>query len=106
MKLLFAAMAAASTSKQAVTGRLQGMRFMQRAKLREDVLKKQEAEAKGETAVDEVHWVTPAASRVCRVIVEGDPKPGAIVGRMSFQNFNPAVEKIVEEVEARRERLR
>eukprot|EP01018_Ginkgo_biloba_P035150 Gb_30823 [translate_table: standard] len=29
---------------------------------------------------------------VCVVIMEGDPKPGALTGRMSFQNFNPSID--------------
>ncbi|RVW66038.1 hypothetical protein CK203_007430 [Vitis vinifera] len=34
----------------------------------------------------------PAKSSV--VIMEGDPHPGATKGRMSFQNFNPAIDKL------------
>lgn len=96
-------MAAVNTVKQSVSGRLSGLKFMQRARIREDELKKQEAE---EVVSDESHWVTPAAASRCKVIVEGDPKPGAVIGRMSFQNCNPTVERIVEEVQARRERIR
>ncbi|XP_024397793.1 uncharacterized protein [Physcomitrium patens] len=100
-------MASPNPTKQAVSNRLSGLRFMQRAKIREDELKRQEAEAAGSAAVDDSHWVTPAASASrCKVIFEGDPKPGAIIGRMSFQSFNPSVDRIVEEVEARREKLR
>ena len=102
-------MAAVNTVKQSVTGRLAGLKFMQRAKIREEELKKQEAEEVGLASADDIHWVTPAAatsSSRCKVIVEGDPKPGAVIGRMSFQNCNPTVERIVEEVQARRERIR
>lgn len=95
-------MAAVNIVKQSVIGRLSGLKFMQRAKIREEELKKEEPEA-----ADESHWVTPGASSSrCKVIVEGDPKPGALIGRMSFQNCNPAVEKFVEEVQARRDRSR
>ncbi|PKU68179.1 hypothetical protein MA16_Dca012848 [Dendrobium catenatum] len=31
------------------------------------------------------------------VIVEGDPHPGALRGRMSFQSFNPSIDKLNEE---------
>ncbi len=100
-------MAAVNTVKQSVTGRLAGLKFMQRAKIREEEFKKQEAEEVGSAAAGDSHWVTPAAATSrCKVIVEGDPKPGALIGRMSFQNFNPAVERIAEEVQARRERIR
>ncbi|VVB04621.1 unnamed protein product [Arabis nemorensis] len=30
-------------------------------------------------------------------ITDGDPQPGALVGRMSFQSFNPSIEKLNEE---------
>lgn len=100
-------MAAVNSVKESVSGRLSGLKFMQRAKIREDEFKKQEADEAGEMLVDESHWVTPAAATSrCKVIVEGDPKPGALIGRMSFQNFNPTVERIVEEVQARRGRIR
>ncbi|KAJ0962376.1 hypothetical protein J5N97_030204 [Dioscorea zingiberensis] len=33
----------------------------------------------------------------CVVIMEGDPHPGALKGRMSFQSFNPQIEKLNEE---------
>lgn len=26
------------------------------------------------------------------VVVEGDPKPGALLGRMSFKSYNPVIE--------------
>jgi M-phase phosphoprotein-6 len=100
-------MAAVKTVKESVSGRLSGLKFMQRAKIREEEFKKQEAEEVGSGVVDDSHWVTPAAATSrCKVIVEGDPKPGALIGRMSFQNCNPIVERIVEEVQARRERIR
>ncbi|KAJ0720708.1 putative M-phase phosphoprotein [Helianthus annuus] len=31
------------------------------------------------------------------VVMEGDPSPGAIRGRMSFQSFNPSIDKLNEE---------
>lgn len=77
---------------------LQHLKFMQRAKQREEAVKKAE-----ETAVaDESHWVVPVivgSGRRCAVIVEGDPRPGALLGRMSFQNCNASVDKLVEEAE-------
>uniref|UniRef100_A0A0A9D2I2 Uncharacterized protein n=1 Tax=Arundo donax TaxID=35708 RepID=A0A0A9D2I2_ARUDO len=36
-------------------------------------------------------------SRKCIVIMEGNPHPGAVKGRMSFQNFNPSIDKLNEE---------
>jgi rRNA-processing protein FCF1 len=100
-----------SSKQQLLSGRLQGLKFMQRARKREEALQKQQQEEEESSVEDDSHWVAPghntaAASRKCVVIVEGDPKPSATLGRMSFQNFNPAVEKIVEEVEMRRQNLR
>ncbi|KAJ0540397.1 putative M-phase phosphoprotein [Helianthus annuus] len=31
------------------------------------------------------------------VVMEGDPSPGTIRGRMSFQSFNPSIDKLNEE---------
>jgi len=36
-------------------------------------------------------------ARKCIVIMEGNPHPGAVKGRMSFQNFNPSIDKLNEE---------
>ncbi|KAG0560070.1 hypothetical protein KC19_10G152300 [Ceratodon purpureus] len=97
------------TVKESVSGRLSGLKFMQRAKIREEEFKKQEVEVAGDGVADDSHWVAPAAAAArtrCKVIVEGDPKPGAVIGRMSFQNCNPTVDGIVEEVLSRRERMR
>ena len=47
-------------------------------------------------AEEEAHWVAPAAAGVrgCTVLLEADPPPGTAIGHMSFQAFNPAVEKL------------
>jgi len=35
----------------------------------------------------------PGFLRMCSVVImEGDPHPGALKGRMSFQSFNPSVD--------------
>jgi M-phase phosphoprotein-6 len=101
-----------STSKQQqlpLSGRLQGLKFMQRAKAREEALE-QKQEGEVERALNESHWMLAAPGRDTRkwvlVIMEGDPKPSAPLGRMSFQNFNPAVENMVEELELRLPSLR
>ncbi len=61
--------------------------------------------------MNESHWMLAApghgmavaalSRKSVLVIMEGDPKPSAPLGRMSFQNFNPAVENMVEELELR-----
>jgi len=35
----------------------------------------------------------------CVILAEGDPRPGAFLGRMSFGSFNPATEKMASEAE-------
>ncbi|KAH9576795.1 hypothetical protein CY35_01G182500 [Sphagnum magellanicum] len=102
-----------STSKQQqlpLSGRLQRLKFMQRAKAREEALE-QKQEGEVERALNESHWMLAApghgmavaalSRKSVLVIMEGDPKPSAPLGRMSFQNFNPAVENMVEELELR-----
>ncbi|KAH9299312.1 hypothetical protein KI387_030994, partial [Taxus chinensis] len=64
--------------------------FMQRAREKEEIVKKEEEE--------ERKIISPiSSSKKCVVIMEGDPKPGAFSGRMSFQNFNPSIDKLNEE---------
>ncbi|KAI5084616.1 hypothetical protein GOP47_0000785 [Adiantum capillus-veneris] len=88
-------------AKREYSNGLQHLKFMQRAKQREEVAKKAEEDA---TVADEGHWVVPAIARAagkrCTVILEGDPKPGALLGRMSFQNCNTSIDKLLEEAEA------
>jgi M-phase phosphoprotein-6 len=36
-------------------------------------------------------------AKKCVVITDWDPQPGALLGRMSFQSFNPSIEKLHEE---------
>eukprot|EP00243_Klebsormidium_subtile_P002538 TRINITY_DN15085_c0_g1_i1.p1 TRINITY_DN15085_c0_g1~~TRINITY_DN15085_c0_g1_i1.p1 ORF type:complete len:213 (-),score=17.55 TRINITY_DN15085_c0_g1_i1:114-752(-) len=88
-----------------LSSRLQSMRFMQRAKAKDDVKKKED-----ELPSDDSHWIAPVregnGGAECMVVVEGDPKPGALLGRMSFKSYNPVIEKLSEDAEesaARRE---
>ncbi|BBN02722.1 M-phase phosphoprotein 6, animal type [Marchantia polymorpha subsp. ruderalis] len=72
--------------------RLGHLKFMQRAKLREEEnVKAKQEEAKANSD----QWVLnskPSAASSCVVIVEGDPKPSSVSGRMSFRSFNPSFE--------------
>lgn len=45
---------------------------------------------------EEEEWVAtaPAAPSGCVVLVEGNPPPGAHMGHMSFNSFNPHLEKL------------
>lgn len=64
---------------------------MQRSRLKEESVKKEEEEEQA-TSSKSGNWK-------CVVIMEGDPMPGAVIGRMSFQNFNPSIDKLNDEVE-------
>eukprot|EP00249_Psilotum_nudum_P037043 c9351_g1_i1 orf=122-700(+) len=80
---------------------LQHLKFMQRARQKEELAARVNEE---EPAINENHWIVPAdksrfSQNKCVVIMEGDPKPGALLGRMSFQNFNSDVDKLAEEAE-------
>lgn len=44
------------------------------------------------------HWVANQSKR-CNVVMEGDPPPGALVGRLSFKSFNPSIHRLQEEAE-------
>nr|ABK22379.1 unknown [Picea sitchensis] len=64
--------------------------FMQRSRQKEESVKKEEQE----------QVISPKSGNwKCVVIMEGDPTPGAVIGRMSFQNFNPSIDKLSDEVE-------
>ncbi|OMO62030.1 M-phase phosphoprotein 6 [Corchorus capsularis] len=75
-------------AKRELSSTLRGLKFMQRAAQKEEKVKKEE-EVKPEG--------TSTITRRCVVIMEGDPHPGAVVGRMSFQSFNPSIDKLKEE---------
>ncbi|KAH7667912.1 M-phase phosphoprotein 6 [Dioscorea alata] len=80
-------------AKREISSTLRNLKFMQRASLKEPKPDKDEAKPK----TDESFGSTPPPARRCIVIMEGDPHPGALKGRMSFQSFNPQIEKLNEE---------
>ncbi|KAL7585845.1 uncharacterized protein LOC111902224 [Lactuca sativa] len=77
-------------AKRELSSTLKNLKFMQRGANKEEKTKKEEE-------------VTPngnfpsITTKKCMVIMEGDPSPGAIRGRMSFQSFNPSIDKLNEE---------
>ncbi|KAE8696675.1 putative Chitin-inducible gibberellin-responsive protein [Hibiscus syriacus] len=74
-------------AKRELSSTLRGLKFMQRAAHREEkVVKEEEVKPEGISTI----------TRKCVVIMEGDPRPGATVGRMSFQSFNPSIDKLNE----------
>ncbi|PPR87456.1 hypothetical protein GOBAR_AA33232 [Gossypium barbadense] len=73
-------------AKRELSSTLRGLKFMQRAAQREDKVKKEEVKPEESSAI----------TRKCVVIMEGDPHPGAVVGRMSFLSFNPSIDIVGE----------
>ncbi|XP_038900477.1 uncharacterized protein LOC120087689 [Benincasa hispida] len=80
-------------AKREISNTLRNLKFMQRAVQREEQPKKEE-----EVKPDENFFPSSTKIRKCVVLVEGDPHPGALGGRMSFQSFNPSIDKLKEEV--------
>ncbi|KAG9454658.1 hypothetical protein H6P81_007562 [Aristolochia fimbriata] len=77
-------------AKRELSSTLRSLKFMQRAAQREEKAKA-EQEAKAEVQV-----VLTQEKKKCLVIMDGNTPVGAR-GRMSFQGFNPSVEKLSEE---------
>ncbi|MCD7472064.1 hypothetical protein HAX54_012952 [Datura stramonium] len=80
-------------AKRELSGTLRNLKFMQRAALREEKPKKEEEEE----VIPDGNFPSSSAPKRCVIIMEGDPHPGAIKGRMSFQGFNPSIDKLSEE---------
>ncbi|GAV78283.1 MPP6 domain-containing protein [Cephalotus follicularis] len=78
-------------AKRELSSTLRNLKFMQRATVRDEKSKKEE-EVKPDG-----NFSSPSTIRKCVVIMEGDPHPGAAIGRMSFRSFNPSIDKLNEE---------
>ncbi|KQK02671.1 uncharacterized protein LOC100838897 [Brachypodium distachyon] len=89
-------------ARKELSSTLRNLKFMQRAAVAQKIEDKTEVDVEVEAEV-----LTPAANggfgssarvaRKCVVVMEGNPHPGAVKGRMSFQNFNPSIDKLNEE---------
>ncbi|CAM0878666.1 unnamed protein product [Alopecurus aequalis] len=99
------------SAKKGLSSTLRNLKFMQRAAVAQKLEEKADVEVEMEPAAAEV-VMTPAANgggvgssvqvtRKCVVVMEGNPHPGAVKGRMSFQNFNPAIDKLNDEASGR-----
>ncbi|KAH6810925.1 hypothetical protein C2S51_024687 [Perilla frutescens var. frutescens] len=78
-------------AKRELSSTLKNLKFMQRA------VQKEEKSKKEEEVVPAGDFPASTVVKRCVVIVEGDPHPGATRGRMSFQSFNPSIDKLDEE---------
>lgn len=79
-------------AKRELSSTLKNLKFMQRASNN-----REEKAKEPEDVLPDGIFPSSSAPKRCVVIMEGDPHPGAIKGRMSFQNFNPAIDKLNEE---------
>nr|AFK33355.1 unknown [Lotus japonicus] len=79
-------------AKRELSNTLKNLKFMQRGAPKEEKPKKEEVKPDVSFGAS-----TPLITRKCVVVMEGDPHPGAVKGRMSFQSFNPSVDKLNEE---------
>ncbi|XP_031114042.1 uncharacterized protein LOC116017576 [Ipomoea triloba] len=79
-------------AKRELSSTLKNLKFMQRAAQKEEKVKKEEDN------LPDSKFPASSAPKRCVVIMEGDPHPGARKGRMSFQNFNPSIDKLNEDV--------
>ncbi|XP_061368488.1 uncharacterized protein LOC133311449 [Gastrolobium bilobum] len=83
-------------ARRELSSTLKNLKFMQRAALREERTKKED-----DVKPARNFPINSNVTRKCVVIIEGDPHPSALKGRMSFQSFNPSVDKLNDEEEAR-----
>ncbi|KAL4558224.1 hypothetical protein LXL04_036422 [Taraxacum kok-saghyz] len=78
-------------AKRELSSTLRNLKFMQRGSNKEEKTKKEEE------VTPNGNFPSFITTKKCMVIMEGDPSPGAIRGRMSFQSFNPSIDKLNEE---------
>ncbi|KAL2898946.1 M-phase phosphoprotein 6 [Bienertia sinuspersici] len=80
-------------AKRELSTTLKNLKFMQRGAQKVEKPKKDVEETKPDG-----EFGSPSnVNRKCVVILEGDPHPGTVRGRMSFQNFNPSIDKLNDE---------
>jgi len=87
-------------AKREISSTLRNLKFMQRGAAAQKVEEKAKVEVQEEVvaaAPSGGFGSSAQVARKCIVIMEGNPHPGAVKGRMSFQNFNPSIDKLNEE---------
>ncbi|KAJ4869375.1 M-phase phosphoprotein 6 protein [Raphanus sativus] len=87
---------ATTMAKREISSTLRNLKFMQRSAAKEE--KKIDKEPNGSFSS-----LGSVVAKKCVVITDWDPQPGALLGRMSFQSFNPSIEKLNEEATSGRE---
>ncbi|CAI9108128.1 OLC1v1007656C1 [Oldenlandia corymbosa var. corymbosa] len=81
-------------AKRELSSTVRNLKFMQRVAQKEGKAKKEEEKDKVEEVVSNGIFPSRTATRKCVIIMEGDPHPEAMRGRMSFLSFNPSVDKL------------
>ncbi|KAJ1282640.1 hypothetical protein BS78_03G067200 [Paspalum vaginatum] len=93
-------------AKREISSTLRNLKFMQRGAAAQKVEEKAKVEVQEESVVAAPNGGPGSSAQVprkCVVIMEGNPHPGAVKGRMSFQNFNPSIDKLNEEARGDRQ---
>jgi len=86
-------------AKREISSTLRNLKFMQRGAAAQKVEEKAKVEVQEEVAAAAPSGGFGSSAQVarkCIVIMEGNPHPGAVKGRMSFQNFNPSIDVSLE----------
>ncbi|CAH8386409.1 unnamed protein product [Eruca vesicaria subsp. sativa] len=83
-------------AKREISSTLRNLKFMQRSALKEEKKKIDEEPNESFSSLGGV-------AKKCVVMTDWDPQPVALLGRMSFQSFNPSIEKLNEEAISGRE---
>uniref|UniRef100_A0A0D9UWN7 M-phase phosphoprotein 6 n=1 Tax=Leersia perrieri TaxID=77586 RepID=A0A0D9UWN7_9ORYZ len=90
-------------AKRELSSTLRNLKFMQRAAVAQKVEEKKPEVVEEKAAAEVVTVVSGGlgssvnVARKCVVIMEGNPHPGAVKGRMSFLNFNPSIDKLTQD---------
>jgi len=87
-------------AKREISNTLRNLKFMQRGAAAQEVEEKAKVEVQEEVVAAAPRGGFGSSAQVarkCIVVMEGNPHPGAVKGRMSFQNFNPSIDKLNEE---------
>ncbi|CAN6806553.1 unnamed protein product [Brassica oleracea] len=81
-------------AKREISSTLRNLKFMQRSSAAKEEKMKKKIDEEPNASFSSLGSVV---AKNCVVITDWDPQPGALLGRVSFQSFNPSIEKLNEE---------
>ncbi|MCL7041772.1 hypothetical protein MKW94_030588 [Papaver nudicaule] len=84
-------------AKRELSSTLKNLKFMQRGSPKVEKPKQEEEVVVEVKEVNNFSSPNNTQKKKCVVILEGNPHPGSVKGRMSFQSFNPVIDKLNEE---------